>query len=232
MTNINSVSSSTLDKYYSSTSATSAKSTTTTTTTTSGTSTTSTSTTSTTIGTGSVARYISSTSTSQLDAKTLFKKLSIDVGSDGKNITEDQLNSYISKAQSGKVSVSSDELNALKDIQKNWDTLSNGSSSITYSDMAGNTDMLTSMAGTTATTSSTSALNLTQSSTDEVYSYLINSALSSGSSNNTGSNLSSMLKTLLTGTTDENDDANAELVAQLTNLIAESKTKSTISTEA
>ncbi len=42
----------------------------------------------------------------------------------------------------------------------------------------------------------------------------------------------STLNSLLSGTTDENDDKNAELVATLTNLIANSSSNTTIETEA
>jgi len=41
-----------------------------------------------------------------------------------------------------------------------------------------------------------------------------------------------MLNTLLSGNTDENDDSNANLIATLTNLIANSKSTSTTEVEA
>lgn len=227
MTSINSVVSSVLNDYYSintSTTTTTANTIATDTTTVS-------SSTSAAKDTSLVGQYIDDTSSSKLDAKTIFKELSIDMGGDGKTITKDQLDSYVSDAESGNLSISNDELKSLKTLQSSWKTVSEGGDSITYANVSGDKGLFTSMAGTTATTSSTSDINLTQSSTDQIYSYLINSALSSNSQTASSTDLSSMLKTLLSGTTDENDDANANAIATLTNLIAQSKSTSTIVVE-
>lgn len=173
----------------------------------------------------SVKRYINSTSSDDLSAKTIFKELSIDMGGDGSSITEDQLNSYISSAESGKISIGDNELNALKSIQSNWSTLSLGSDSISYSNMNGSKDTLLSIAGDSTQSTTTSSVNLTESSTDKVYSYLIESALgtsTSSTSSSSDSSVKSLLNTLLSGTTDENDDANSELISQLTNLLSKS----------
>ena len=63
---------------------------------------------------------------------------------------------------------------------------------------------------------------------DDIDSYLIESALSSSNGGSYKSNLTSLLNTLLTGTTDEEDDTNANLISTLTNLIAEHETAPTV----
>lgn len=232
MTGISDVDSKKISGYYSSTTTTTTTTTSTTSTTTTTSATSNTSSTKT-LSNTSLKRYLDSTSSDKLDAKTVFNKLSIDMGGDGKTIEKDDLDDYIDEAKSGKVSISNDELNSLTKMQKNWDDIAGkGNDSITYADMFGNTDILTSVAGTTTTTSTTSAINVTESNTDKIYSYLIDSALSAGNTSSTHLDLNSMLKGILTGSTDENDDANSELIATLTNLIANSKTNSTIDTKA
>lgn len=66
----------------------------------------------------------------------LFKKLSEDVGGDGKTITKQQLEDYIAKVESN-ASVTEDKgkLGFLKQLDKNWDKISNGSDSITSADL-------------------------------------------------------------------------------------------------
>lgn len=191
-------------------------------------------TTSTTSNNGStfLGRYLDATPASDLNPKDMFKRLSVDMGGDEKTITKDQLSTYIKKAETGTVSVSENELTALKKMQSQWGTISEGSDKITYANMSGFKDILKSMSSApTPTTTTSSTINTSQPSTDEIDNYLINSALKTSSSNPT-SGLNSLLNTLLTGTTDENDDSNANLIAKLTNMIAESKTKSTVDTKA
>lgn len=219
------------DKVESTTSTTSTTSATSTTSTTGTTSTTDT--TSTTQKTNtSLARYLDSTDSKDLNPKEIFKKLSIDVGSDGKTISKDQLDSYVKKAESGKIEISDEELSALQDMQDSWDKISQGNDSITYADMSQNKDILTSMAPEETETTDYEAA--AKQATADAYAYIMQSALGTSSSSGSSSTANSLLNTLLTGNTDENDDANADLIDKLTNLIAEfkSSTKSTIETEA
>lgn len=232
MTSIDNVTSSAINDYFNAHASNFSSSSTTSTTSTTET----TSTTSTTKDTKtSVGKYLNSTSSKDLDAKTIFNKLSIDVGSDGKTITKDELNSYISKAESDSVNISDNELKSLKTLQSKWNTISNGSDSITYANInaSGSQGIFTSMFSASGKDSSVSDLiNTTLSNTDKIYSSLIESAMSSSteSTRPSTSSLSSMLTTLLTGTTDVNDDANAEMIANLTNLIANSHATHTIET--
>lgn len=189
-----------------------------------------------------LAGYLDSTSQSDLDSKTVFKKLSIDVGSDGKTISKDQLDEYISKAEEAKKAytdkktdedksgITDKELTGLKDIQKNWNKLSKGSDSITYASMSQNKDMLTAM-DTADKKSSVDVESLKKNSLN-VNEYLTEAALNFSVDLNKTSGQKSLLNTLLTGTTDENDDSNSEMIAKLTNLLEEAKNKSTIEEEA
>lgn len=186
------------------------------------------------------ASYLDSTSNAKVDPKKVFQELSIDMGGDGKEITKKQLDSYITKAKAAKAGkedtsgISDNELKGLETMQKNWDKISKGSDSITYSNMssAANKSILTSMDTADKTTTidkSAEAKEFTKTLND----YIVNSALNTNTNTSSSNNAQSILKTLLTGTTDENDDSNAELIAKLTNIIAESKkAKSTVETEA
>lgn len=186
------------------------------------------------------ASYLDSTSNAKVDPKKVFQELSIDMGGDGKAITKKQLDSYITKAKAAKSGkedtsgISDNELKGLETMQKNWDKISKGSDSITYSNMssAANKSILTSMDTADKTTTidkSKEAKDFTKTIND----YIVNSALNTNTNTSSSNNAQSVLKTLLTGTTDENDDSNAELIAKLTNIIADSKkAKSTVETEA
>lgn len=170
-----------------------------------------------------LANYLDSTKNADLDAKTIFKKLSIEAGGDGKELTKDQLDSYIKKIEAGKAEASDEELSGLKDMQENWDSISKGSDSISYSNMSGYKDILTSMDAA----DKTSTIDLRQDAADSTaaaYGQVVDAALNFNAfENKSSSDLSSMLNNLLSGTTDENDDANADLIDQLTNLIAKFK---------
>lgn len=182
-------------------------------------------------GKTALGRYFNSASGEDLNAKDIFTKLSIDLGGDGKTITKKQLDSYIKNAENKKISVPDEELESLKEIQDNWSTIADGGDSISYSNInyAGYEDALLSMAPdkTTIDLSDEAA-----SFTNDINKYLMDSALGSSTKNSSESGYKSLLKTLLTGTTDENDDANANLIDKLTNLIASLKETSTIDEEA
>lgn len=181
-------------------------------------------------------KYVDSTPSKELDTKTMFKKLSIDVGSDGKTITKDKLDAYVTKAENKEIKISDDELKGLKTMQEKWDTLALGGDKITNSNMSNNKDILKSMAGKTKETPDFNLKEEKQASKDKINNYLAESAFNTSFNIQNGSsdksNLKSMLKTLLSGTTDEQDDANAELISSLTNLIESSKKNSTVELEA
>lgn len=186
----------------------------------------------------SLQRYLDSTDSSDVDTKTMFSKISIDLGGDGKSITKDQLDSYISSAENGDVSISNDELTSLKTLQEDWDAIAGeDAEKMTYFDIAkSGSEALTSLISEEEDTSAASSLfTATADATAAAYSKVVNAALSglssdSSNSSSSSSGLSSLLNTLLTGNTDEHDDANADLIANLTNLLAASN--STVEKEA
>lgn len=187
-----------------------------------------------------LSNYLDSTSTKNLDEKTIFKKLSIDVGSDGKEITKDQLDSYIAKAKAGKSGkedtsgISDEELKGLTTLQKDWNKIALGGDNISYANIsaAGYKSTLTSMDKPDEKSSvDISALKKANAqSQQDINSYLVESAL--GTSTNQSSSAKSLLQTLLTGNTDEKDDSNAELIGKLVNIIESYKSASTIEEEA
>lgn len=172
-------------------------------------------------------RYFDSTSEENLDSKKIFDKLSIDVGGDTGSITKKELDSYIGKAEDGSVKLSDNELSGLKTLSNNWSAISDGAQSINYYSVSasGYKDTLFSMApdstDSVATSSTSDLKKLTADATANAYSKIVVSALGgSTSSSSSTSTFASMLSSLLKGTTDENDDGNAEAIAALTNLMA------------
>lgn len=181
-----------------------------------------------------IGRYFTSTSPEDADAKTIFTNLSIDVGGDGKTITKKQLDSYIDNIKDKKISVPEEELNALNKLKDNWDSIADGGDKINYFDISvkGYKNTLLSM----APDDSGKTIDMSEDAADfttKINNFLIASALKGLPDESSKTNTySSMLKTLLTGTTDENDDANADLIGTLINLIAEAQSNSTINIEA
>lgn len=180
-----------------------------------------------------LGRYVSSVSHDKADVRTIFTKLSIDLGGDGKTITEDQLDSYLSNAKNKKISIPDEEKNALQKLQDNWDTIADGGNSISYAKIgkAGYKDTLLSM----IPDDSSKTIDMSKDAADfktSINNYLVASALGTSTDNTSESTYSSMLKTLLSGTTDENDDANADLIGKLVNIIASFQSNSTIDKEA
>lgn len=184
----------------------------------------------------SLQRYLDSTDSSDVDTKTMFSKISIDLGGDGKSITKDQLDSYITSAKNGDVSISKDELTSLKTLQEDWsDIAGEDANKMTYFDVAksGSGALSSLIPEEDSSSSSSDLIKATADSTVAAYSKVVNAALSGLSSSNSAeskSGLSSLLNTLLTGNTDEYDDTNADLIANLTNLLAASN--STVEKEA
>ena len=170
-------------------------------------------------------------SVSKLTTENMFQMLSLELGSDGEKITKKQLDSYIEDAKDGSVSISNQELDALKDLQENWDYIAGKENdSITYKNMNDYRDILFS-----AVTGGISVVdnNSSNYAIEDIDQYLINETLKSsiGNKENT-SVLISMLENLLLGTTDEKDDENANLIGTLVNLIAAYDSNSTINEEA
>lgn len=174
--------------------------------------------------------YQSFRSTTSLTTESMFQNLSKQLGGDGKSITKTQLDSYVKDAESGKTSVSAEKLSAVKTLQEKWDSISGGKDSITAGDMKDYSALLakTVLGGSS---SSSSASGSSSGFIDDVDQYLIDAALKSSTSE-ANSGVDSLLKTLLSGTTDENDDSNANLIGVLTNLIANRNSSSTVEVDA
>lgn len=181
----------------------------------------------------SLAKYLNSTSNTDLDAKMIFKKLSIDAGSDGKSISKGQLDSYVASKKENKSAVSAEELTALAKIQEQWDSISGGSDKITYAAMSGKKSLLTSMDTADIENKYKDAKSIMAGNKADINAFLVDAAFRfSIDDDNSSSGFSSLLKTLLSGNTDENDDQNADLIATLVNLIADFNSDTSVDVEA
>lgn len=181
----------------------------------------------------SLGLYFNSVPAQKANPKDIFRNLSLDVGGDGKSITKDQLDKYIDKAEDGKINIPDKELSALQKLQDDWKKVADGGDKITYANVStsGFTDTLKSMIPDKASKTKDVSSDFEDSKT-KINNMLMSSALETSTKSSSTNSYSSMLKTLLSGTTDENDDSNAELIATLTNLIADSKSTSTTEVEA
>lgn len=166
----------------------------------------------------------------ELTTENMFQMLSVEVGGDGETITKDQLDSYIESAKNGDIKISNQEIKALTTIQDNWNTIagSKDAESISFTNMKDQSQLLLS-AVTGGSSLSSSSDSGSSSASDSVDDYIVSQTL--GTSNDK-SNATSLLKTLLTGNTDEADDANAGLIATLTNIIADYESASSVEMEA
>lgn len=183
----------------------------------------------------SLGRYINSTDSSDVSAKKLFEKLSLDVGSDGKTITKNQLDSYIKNAQNGTTTIPEQELSALLTIQENWDDMANSDDEINYYSVAGSgyKNTLLSIVPEEKENAFASIQDDFNESTIKAYSTVINAALSGLSSGEEDeSSLSSLLSTLLSNTTDEEDGDSANAIATIINLLAAKNSSSTVELDA
>ncbi len=179
----------------------------------------------------SLGRYVNSTSSNDISSRKIFEKISIDLGGDGKKITESQLNSYIKKAEEGNISIPDEELTALKDLQENWSEISNNSDKISYSNIVASGKKDTLLSVIPEKEDEIDYKSIADDATIDAYSKVVNAALNF-STKKDSSTLSSTLKQLLSGTTDENDDVNANSIATIINLMEEYKKASTIELEA
>lgn len=111
------------------------------------------------ISSGFMLSYMEAQSETKLDTAELFKRLSFEMGGDGKTITKDQLDGYIEKADSGSITVGDTKLSALREIQSNWDTISNKKDSINVGDLANYSTLLAMTATSTATINTDNSIN-------------------------------------------------------------------------
>lgn len=182
-----------------------------------------------TMNAGFIQSYMTYQGKDKLDLKEVFKRLSLEMGGDGTKITKAQLDNYISKSESGSLDVDSKKLAALKKIQDNWDTISNGDGNITYDDMEKFSSLLsaTIAGGFTVTKIEDSKSSIH----DAIYDYLTDYLKLSSKDQITKSHLTSYLNDLITTSSDDNN-SNTELIGALTNIIASHSPKSTIEAEA
>ena len=177
--------------------------------------------------------YINYQSKKELTTQNMFQMLSIELGGDGETITKKQLDNYIKSAKDGQIKISKAELSALTTFQEKWDTISGGKDSIKFGDMGNYTTLLvTIVTNGISSAADSGSSEASMSTTEEIYAYLMDSALKSSAGDNTTAGATSLLQTLLSGTTNTKDDANSELIATLVNFIADSKSSSTVSAQA
>lgn len=184
------------------------------------------------ISAGFLQSYVTFQSKKDMTLEEMFKRLSLEMGGDGKSITKEQLDDYIGKAESGHLSVSKEKLNALKTIQKNWDTISKGEDSITFDNLKGFPSILaaTMAGGFEATEISDSPSALASAIQD----YLVNALGLESIENITKADLNSYLNACLLDETFVVDDvelvgdANSEIIGTLTNMIASFDSVSTV----
>ncbi len=180
------------------------------------------------ISPGFLQAYLTSQDKSKLTPEEIFKRLSFEMGGDGKTITRKQLDDYIDKADSGLIKIDKNRLLALKRIQKNWDKISKGEDSIIYDDMKNYTALL--LATVNGSFTATEIDGSKSFSEDDIYDYLVDYLDLSSKEEITESDLASYLNELIANSSDEND-SNIELIAAVTNLIAANSSKSTVDTE-
>lgn len=167
------------------------------------------------ISAGLIKNYVNFQSKTQVTSEEMFKKLSIEMGGDGSSITKDQLNSYIEKADSGSFAVSKDKLDALKNIQKNWDKIAGEKDSIEAGDLTDYSILLLKSTSETTIESTNEKYGLPKA---DFFKYLME-LLGNSEQGITKNDLTAYLKSLIAGNSDEND--NGDEIAMMTNLIAD-----------
>lgn len=166
----------------------------------------------------------------KLNLEDVFKRLSFEMGGDGKTITKDQLDKYIDKADSGVIKVDKNKLKALKQIQKHWDEISQGKDEITFENMKKYSTLLA--ATLTGNFEVTEIDDDNASSiTDAIYDYLVDYLNKANKDDVTKEDLSSYLSELISSNPEGNNDSNNELIGAVTNLISSYSSISTIETE-
>lgn len=161
----------------------------------------------------------------EVNLKEMFFNLSMKLGGDGETIKKKDLDAYIQKADKGEIkNVSKTQLTALKMIQQQWDNISTDEDKefITAGDMKDYFFLLI--------MATTEVFDVPESS-DNAKS-ILETMLQESENDDEDTKLSDLLNKILTGTTDENDDTNADLIDMITNLIATKSTTPTIEAEA
>ena len=180
----------------------------------------------------STSTATSTSGSKQLSVSNMFSKLTKELGGDGKTITKSELESYIKKVEtnaSGKEDTKA--LGFLKQLDKNWNSISGGSDSITESQLASGINYLKPPTQSSGSTSSNSDLfsslaNATGAGSsgitkDDLIKYLKNllSELDSSSSDST-SNSTKTTDTTSTSNSSGTSDVNlAKEIKMVTNLI-------------
>jgi hypothetical protein len=172
------------------------------------------------VSAGFIESYMNFQSKEKLTADEMFKRLSLEMGGDGETITKAQLDNYINKAETGSISVGDPKLSALKLMQKNWDTISDNKGSITVDDMRDFTSLLSAAMVDTSQTLDDSDDTEDSSEDDKI---------NNDSIIITAEDLTVMIKSVLSNSS--NDESNSNLVANLTNQIANNNSASTIQVE-
>ncbi|MDD3435908.1 MAG: hypothetical protein PHC64_02030 [Candidatus Gastranaerophilales bacterium] len=178
---------------------------------------------------GFLQTYMAYVGKDELDLEEVFKRLSYELGGDGKTITKGQLNNYIDKAESGIIDVDSKKLSALIRIQDNWDNISGGDDEITFEEMQKYAPLL--IATLTGNFEVTEIGDSETSVVDAIYDYLVDYLDLDSRDEVTKEDLTSYLSELVSNPLDETD-SDSDLIGALTNLIASYSSDTTVETEA
>lgn len=181
------------------------------------------------INPGFLQTYMTYQGRDKLDMEEVFKRLSFEMGGDGKTISKSQLDNYINNAESNGRNVGNTKLGALKFIQKNWDTIAKGEDVITYDNLKDSQNLLA--ATLTSDFTETEVDEAETSLTDAIYDYLTDYLGLSSKNDVTKTDLTSYLNELISEQSGDSD-ANNELIGALTNMIDSSSYPSTIEADA
>lgn len=171
--------------------------------------------------------YVNFQSKDKLTIEEMFRRLSLEMGGDGEKITKDQLDEYVNKIEAGKIKASKEKIYALKYMQKNWDEISGGKDVITMGDMEKYSTIL---ALAMTSTFETEEIEVKDEDKKTPYELLLENMEISDFAQATGSELNEYLKTLIAE--DSDDDAIADAIDAIINIIAEKESFSTISAQA
>ena len=162
----------------------------------------------------------------------VFKRLSLEIGGDGKSITKKQLDNYIAKADAGLINIDKPRLNALKQIQKQWDNISQDGEQITYEDIKSKGFEVLLMATVAGTFTETEVDNDDKESMIEsIYKKLMDTLELLNKEDIKKSDLENYLNKVISDTT-QDDGSKTEEISVLTNMIASYSNNSTIEKEA
>lgn len=182
--------------------------------------------------------YINFGHKKKMSPEELFKRLSFEMGGDGKTITKKQLDDYIAKADSKKIKISKERLKALKQLQKNWDTISKGRDYITYENLANYGTLLASAAidrmeiddESTDDSSDSDDLQAKNNPLSKINKDMLKSLGLINMDDAKKADLHSYLQTLLAK--DSNDDEIGNAIDSIINLIAKQSNPSSVEVEA